>query len=851
MGLSKTLLAERQRLRWSRGADTKVCFALSSARNVKQDIRYAFRMLRKQPGFTAIAILTLALAIGANTAIFSVVNAVLLRPLPYPEPDRLVLIRERTKIFDSGSVSLPNYLDWRASQRGFTDLALFRREDANLSVTGDVEAERVGSARVSYNFLSILGLSPELGRDFRESDDVPNCKKVALISDGLWKRRFGGSRGVLGQTIVLNGQQCEIVGVLPASVQLPRKAQVYVTLGDLRADMDRGNHPGFSALGRLKPNVSLAQGSADLNNIAAELERRYPDSNAGRRVTAVILLESAVKDYKYGVTLLLAAVGCVLLIACANVANLQLARSLGREHELAVRAALGASRRQLAKQVFIESAILAVLGAVLGVLLALWGLDAIKMIAPGGSASFAPSDASRFQEANLDFKVLAFTAVMAIGTGLLVGVWPAWRVSRSASLTLSLHEGARGTSDGVQRQRVRSGLVVAQVALALLLLAGAGLTLKSFRNAQNAPLGFNPENILVADVLLPKARYDTDEKVTHFNNQLVERIRALPGVEAAALGLNIPFDDNEWDSSFHLTGTPPYPPGEKPAAEINIVTPDYFRVMGMPLVHGRAFTADDRADRPRSVIIDETLAQKYFAGKDPVGQQIDDNQSNEKNPSPLTIVGVVPRTRNEAPGEDNVEQYHWPQMTFAAAQVPNRGNMLLLRVKSGDPLALVPAIKRELQTLDPDQAFGHISTMQSNITKSLGSRRMMMSLLTAFGGIALLLASVGLYGVMALTVTQRTREMGIRLALGAQRADVFRLVLLQGMLLVLAGLTIGLLGVIGAGRGMQSALYGVGGFDGPALSVALFTLAAVALIACWLPALRATRVDPITAIRTE
>jgi putative ABC transport system permease protein len=822
---------------------------------VKQDIRYAFRMLRKQPGFSAIAILTLALGIGANTSIFSVVNAVLLRPLPYPEPDRLVLIRERTNLFDSGSVSLPNYLDWRASQRGFTDLALFRRGDANLSgATSDVEAERVSSARVSYNFLSVLGVPPELGRDFRESDDVPHCKKVALISDGLWKRRFGGSRGVIGQSIMLDGVQREIIGVLPPDVQLPRKVQVFITLEDLRADkdyVDRGNHPGFSALGRLKPNVTLEQGKADLNNIAAELERRYPDSNAGRRVTTLILLESAVKDYKNGVTLLLAAVGCVLLIACANVANLQLARALGRERELAVRAALGASRGQLAKQVFIESAILAVLGAVAGVLLALWGLDAIKAIAPGSSASFAPSDAARFQEVNLDFKVLAFTAALAIGTGLLVGVWPALRVSRAASLTLSLHEGSRGTSDGAQRQRVRSGLVVAQVALALLLLAGAGLTLKSFRNAQNTPLGFNPANILVADVLLPKARYDTDEKVAHFNDQLVERIRALPGVEAAALGSNIPFDDNEWDSSFHLTGTPPYPPGERPEAEINVVTPDYFRLMGMPLLHGRAFTADDRAGRPRSVIIDETLAQKYFPGKDPIGQQIDDNRSDEKNPPPLTIVGVVPRTRNEAPGEDNVEQYHWPQMTFAANQVPNRGNMLLVRVKSGNPLALVPAIKRELQALDPDQAFAHISTMESNIANSLGSRRMMMSLLAAFAGIALLLASVGLYGVMALTVTQRTRELGIRLALGAQRADVFRLVLSQGMLLVLAGLIIGLLGVVGAGRGLQSVLYGVGGFDGPALSFALFALAVVALIACWLPALRATRVDPITAIRTE
>jgi putative ABC transport system permease protein len=819
------------------------------------DLKFALRQLRKSPGFTAIAIITLALGIGANTAIFSVINAVLLRPLPYPQPDRLVLIRERANIFESGSVSLPNYLDWRAAQRGFTDLGLILRGDANLSgASSDVEAERVGSARVTYNFLSVLGVPPELGRDFRESDDVPHCKKVALISDGLWKRRFGGSRSVIGQNITLDGMQREIIGVLRPNVKLPRAAQVYIPLDDLRAEKDyvnRDNHPGFSALGRLKSGVTLAQATTDLNNIAAELERRYPDSNTGRRVTALILLDSAVKDYRQGISLLLAAVGCVLLIACANVANLQLARALGRERELAVRAALGASRGQLAKQVFIESAILAVFGAMAGVLLALWGLDAIKAISPASSATFTPSDVTRFQEANLDFKVLAFTAAVAIGAGLLVGVWPALRVSRTASLTLSLHEGGRGTSDGAQRQRVRSGLVVAQVALALLLLAGAGLTLKSFRNAQNAALGFNPENILVADVSLPKARYETDEKVAHFNDQLVERIRALPGVEAAALGSNIPFDDNEWDSGFHVTGTPPYPPGEKPEAEVNFVTPDYFRVMRMPLLRGRAFSANDRANQPRSVIIDESLAQKYFPGKDPIGQQIDDNQSDEKNPPPLTIVGVVPRTRNEAPGQDNVEQYHWPQMTFAAEQVPNRSNVLLVRVKSGNPLALVPAIKRELQELDPDQAFADISTMENNIAKSLGSRRMMMSLLGAFAGIALLLASVGLYGVMALTVTQRTRELGIRLALGAQRTDVFRLVLTQGMLLVFGGLIIGLLAVVGAGRGLQSLLYGVGGFDVPALSLSLFGLAMVALIACWLPARRATQVDPIEALRAE
>ena len=813
-----------------------------------QDFRYAIRMLAKQPAFSAIALLTLALGIGANTAIFSVVNAVLLRPLPYPDPDRLVLIRERTLVFDSGSVSFANYLDWRASQRSFFDLALLRRGDANLSSGNgsDVEPERVGSARVTFNFLSVLGVPPALGRDFRESDDVPGCKKVALISDGLWKRRFGGSTAVIGQQIMVDGVSREIVGVLHPNVKLPRLAQIYIPLDDLRADknvLNRDNHPGFSALGRLKPDVTLQQATANLDNIATELERRYPQTNTGRRVNAMNLLQSAIKDYRNGVSLLLAAVICVLLIACANVANLQMARALARDRELAIRAALGASRGQLARQVIVESTLLALFGAIAGVLLSMWSLDAIKAI--------APADVSRFQEARLDFLVLAFTGVIAIGAGMLVGLWPALQISCNSSLTLALHEGGRGTSDGIQRQRARSALVIAQVALALLLLAGAGLTLKSFRNAQNAPLGFEERNTLTMSISLPKARYDTDEKTAAFNARLIERVRALPGVQAAALGANVPFDDTEWDSWFHLTGTPPSRPGQEPSAEVNVVSSDYFRVLGMPILRGRGFDSTDIANRPKSVIIDESFARRYFPGKDPIGQQIDDNQSEKKDAPPSSVIGVVPRTRNEAPGEDNVEKLNFVQLYYCADQLPSRGNTLLIRVKSGDPFALVSAIKRELHVLDPNQALSSISTMEQGIAKSLGSRRMMMSLLGTFAVLALLLASVGLYGVMALTVTQRTRELGIRLALGARRADVFRLVLSQGMLLVCVGLAIGVLGALGAGRGLQSLLYGVGGFDAPALTLALVLLAIVALIACWFPAHRATRVDPIVALRSE
>lgn len=818
-----------------------------------KDLQFAFRQLLKQPGLSATAILTLALGIGANTAIFSVVNAVLLRPLPYPHPDQLVLLRERLARpsgFESGSVSYMNYLDWRAAQQSFTDLALVRREGVNVSSSdSSAPPERLGAARITANYLSILQVAPRIGRDMVNTDDVPGAGKVALISERLWRSRFAALPLVIGQRLNIDGVPREIVGVVPERVRFPPSCDIFLPLADLRADHDvlsRGNHTGFSALGRLKPGITLNQAIADLDTIAADLARRYPDSNTDRQVSAKLLLEFSVGEYRHLLYLLLAAVGCVLLIACANIANLQLTRGIARAKEFAVRAALGGSRWRLARQILIETGLIALIGGCCATLVALWSLDAIRAI--------TPANVSRFQETNVDPVVLLFTTGVILVATILVGLWPALRVFNNVSMANDLHDnGARG-SEGLSRQRARSVLVVAQVALAVVLLSAAGLTLKSFRRAQEVPLGFNPLGVLTMRITEASARYDSPEKIARFYDQLLEKVKALPGISAVANCSDPPFESSEWDSSFHITGTPPDPPGQEPISEMNIVSPDYFRVLEMPTSRGRSFTPQDTASQPRVMIIDEIAAQRFFPGQDPIGKQIDDpvtiGEPNQ-NGVPITIVGVVPHARIHAPGE----QYDLRKLSvmyFPAAQFPTKHQTLIVRAADGyDPHSLVGAIKREIASVDPEQAVSEIATLDENIGQSLAPRRLSMTLLGVFAGLALCLASVGLYGVMGLAVTQRTRELGIRLALGASRGDVLRLVLGQGAVLVGTGLGAGLLGAFIASRALRSLLYNVAPLDPSALISALLTLSLVALIACSLPARRASRVDPIEALRME
>ncbi len=796
-----------------------------------QDLRYGARMLLKRPGFAALAALTLAVGIGANTAIFSVVNTVLLRPLPYSDPDRLMLIRE-TKLpqFPEFAIAPGNFLDWQSQQETFDRFEAFRGFYYNLTGTG--APERLRASRVTAGLFPTLGVQPALGRDFLAEEDRPGSDAVVIISHGLWQRRFGGDANIVGQPLQLNGRSYQVIGVMPESLRfLDRNAELWTPIAF--TDQERQNHGGhyISAIARLKPGVTPEQAQTNLATIAARLEQQYPDTNAGWGIKLIPLFEAAVGEMRPTLWVLLGAVALVLLIACANVANLLLARASSRHKEIAIRSALGASRRRLVRQLLTESLLLALVGGAVGVLLAYWGLDLLL--------SLAPENLPRMRDVSLDARALGYTFAVTLLTGVIFGLAPALQ-SSNPDLNETLKEGGRGSTGG-RRQRVRSLLVVTEVALALVLLAGAGLMLKSFWRLQQVDPGFNAENALVVNVNLPPSKYADAQQQAAFFRQLLERTATLPGVQAVGATQSMPII-NDFILGLVIEGRPPAAPGDEPSTNYYAISPDYFRAMGIPLIRGRAFTERDTTGAPRVAIVNETFARRFFPDEDPIGKRIHVTNGPETF---REIVGIVGDVRHYGLEREAPAQAYEPYL-----QQPFAGMSIVVRT-AADPANLSAAMRQEVFALDKDQPVASVRTLEEILAESVAQRRFSMFLLGLFGGIALLLASVGIFGVMNYTVAQRTHEIGIRLALGAQRRDILRLVVGQGMGLALIGVALGLVAAFAGTRVMASMLYGVSATDPLTFTGVALLLAVVAFLACYLPARRATKVDPMIALRYE
>jgi len=820
-----------------------------------QDIRYGVRMLWKYRGISAIVIMALALGIGANTAIFSVVNTVLLRPLPYDQSEQLLVLNEKSPVLDEMSISYPNFLDWRAHNQTFEKIGVYNRGSYNLTGTG--EAERIITGQMSADLFAVLRVNPLHGRVFTNDEDKPGGPPVVVLSYGLWQRRFGGQMSILNQPITLNGKTYTVIGVMPETFTGPdsnsRRMEMYVPVGQLSDQpswLSRGNHPGLYGVGRLKPGVTIEQADADMNTIAANLEKQYPDSNAGNRVRLRPMMEIFVSNVRRALWVIFAAVGFVLLIACANIANLLLARATARRKEMAIRAAVGASRWRLARQLLTESILLSLVGGTIGLLLARWGIDLILYISPDAIP--------RSSEIGLDWMVLAFTIGVSFLTGILFGLIPAIQAGE-VDVQETLKETGRGISG---RQWLRSSLVVVEVATTLVLLIGAGLMIRSFYLLQKVNPGFSYEHLTSFSIALPEKKYPTPDVQAAFYNRLLENIRALPGVESAAAASGLPLGNNGWQMGFTIEGQPPPPREQMPLMESCLVTPDYFSAMNIPVLRGRVF--DDRDDRSHlagrdlskmdederlmagwnKIVIDEEFARRYWPNEDPVGKRI--KQGRDSSPRMLEVIGVVGRVKMEGLNQDsNRVQAYLPyrQLPFDSMTVIVKG--------SSDPNQLISSIRAAVREIDPDQPIYSPRTMYDIRAESVAGERLNLTLLSLFAGIALVLAIVGIYGVMSYSVTQRTHEIGIRMAIGARPRDVFTMILGQGMKLALIGVVIGLLLAFALTRLMATMLFGVEPTDVPTFAAISILLISVAVLACYLPGRRATKVEPTVSLRYE
>jgi predicted permease len=814
---------------------------------ILQDIHCAFRMMCKSPGFTAVAVLTLALGIGANTAIFSIVNGVLLNPLPFPHSQELTVLYEHTTNFEKFSISYPNFLDWQRTNSTFASMAAYRHED--FDITGSGEPERVRGGMVSAEFFPILGVEPLLGRLFVRDEDRPGAAPVALLAEGFWQRRFGSARDIVGKQIIMNGDAYTIVGVLPASFHFRAFnfagiKDVYVPVGQTKDPFfyHRDVHKGMDAIGRLKPGVSLAAAQADMAQITRNLAAAYPNADKGTGASVMPLRDDLVHEVRPYLWLLLGAVGFVLLIACINVGNLQLARSTGRAHEFAIRCALGADRWRVARQLLTESVALGLAGGAIGACVAAWGTQAVIRL--------LPETLPRAEDVGLDGRVLVFTFAISILAGVVFGLVPALKMSRSG-LQEILKEGGRGAS--AARQRAQSVFVAGEMALALVLLTGAGLMMRTLARLWSVNPGFNPQNVLVFDVTLAPSLGANAVTTRSAIRELSQTCRAIPGVQAASVtGGAVPMSsDNEFP--FWIDGqTKPANVSEMNQTLTYFVEQDYLKTMQIPLVRGRFVAATDDEHSPQVIVIDENFARKYFPGQDPIGRRIHLAIFN-MDPE---IVGVVGHVKHwgldlEADRHPLQEQIYSPFLQIPDAAWSGAPQATVVLRSAGSPLGTVGAVREAIVKLNSQNVMYEARTMEAIIAESLAARRFSMILFGVFATLALLLSSIGIYGVISYVVGQRTREIGIRIALGAQRSTVLWLILGEGMKMAMTGVGAGIVGAAGLTRLMSQLIYGVSAADPVTFAGVIIVLTTVAFAACYVPARRAMHVDPMVALRYE
>ena len=800
-----------------------------------QDLRYAVRMLIKKPAFTVVVVAALALGIGANTAIFSIVNSILLRPLPYRDPDRLTMIwmdNKRMNV-DQDIHSYPNYVDYRDQNQVFESMATYYGISLNLVGVG--EPERIIGSATSASLFEVLGVDPQRGRVFTIDEEQPGQDRVAVLSYGLWQRRFGGDPNIVGQEIQLSDVSRTVIGVMPPGFKFPHKdAEIWVPMAlNENQKQSRGSF-GYYAIGRLKPGVSIEQAQAEMGTIASNLSTQYPILD-GLGVNLVPLHRQVTGKVRPALMVLLGTVAFVLLIACANVANLLLARAAGREREIAIRTALGANRMRLVRQLLTESALLGLAGGAVGLLIANWGLSTL--------IALSPEDIPRLDQIGIDGRVLGFTVLVSLLTGLVFGLVPAIQASKP-DLNESLKESGRSATSGVERRRVRSALVVIEVALSLVLLIGAGLMIKSFSQLQKVDLGFNPDRLVSMNIQLSRTKYQGPLS-TQFFRQLIERVEAMPNVESAGATTAIFIDALPNSTNFTVEGKPPMSAAEQIETPVDSVTPSYFRTMGISLLSGREFTEQDGLESPPVAIINDTFARQFWPGEDPLGRRFKFGDSDSNAPW-MTIVGVVGDMRRTGLDLDVRCETFLPytQRRFIGFL------SLVVRARS-DPRAIATAVRDQVWSMDPGQPVSHIRTMDQLLDGMMAQRRLNMVLFALFGGVALALAAVGVYGVISYSVTQRTHEIGIRMALGADRGDVLKLIIRNGMTLVLIGVAIGLIAAFGLTRLMTTLLFGVTATDLATFVAVSGILSGVALGACFVPALRAIKVDPMVALRYE